>query len=415
MTPATGRASSRRLLAMAIVALLFAPLLLAKYRQPDTATLQIVAHALTSPAGADSALYMNMGEAAFRGPGHRIFPKLFFEEHQKFIYPPSSLFLIEALNLTASPDKARFALLLLSWLGTLIVAVFFFREMRGSVTALEAASIVLLGILFLPIAEALYRGQIQILLTFLWGFAALLWQRERRGWAGFVLALTCAFKPQLALFLFWGALRKEWRFTSIFAATLAVISACSIARFGLQNNFDYFVVLTYLSHHGEALWANQSMNGLLNRLLRNGDPTGWSATVYPPYRTSIYILSTAFMLLGVLIGLLLPWRKNWAATTADFLFFGGISVIISPIAWEHHYGVFFFLLAFLLARAESLTKTRWFLLAACTLAMANRLPPLDHRLTGLPALLGGYLFYAGLTVLALLALAAGSPKLAAET
>jgi alpha-1,2-mannosyltransferase len=402
---------SRRLLWLAAGALVFALLLFAKYRQPDTSTVQIVGHALASPAGTDSSLYMNMGEDAFRAPGHRIFPKLFFEEHQKYIYPPSSLFLIEAMNrapaVGLSVDGARRGLMVLNWLATLAVAVLFFRALRGGVTALEAAAVVVLGVLFLPIAEAFYRGQVQIVLTFLWGLSALLWQRERRGWAGFVLALTCAFKPQLALFLLWGALRKEWRFTAIFAATLAVITGCSLAHFGVQNNLDYLPVLSYLSRHGEALWANQSMNGLMNRLLRNGDPTGWNATVYPPYRAGIYMVSTLFMVVGTVVGLALPWRKKWAGTTADFLFFGGVSVVISPIAWEHHYGAFYFLLIFLLAHVERLTRARWALLVVCTLGMANRIPPLDHRMNGLSSFFGAYLFYTGLAVLGLVAMEAG--------
>ncbi len=402
------RPSSRRLIRLALGALAFAALLFARYRLPDTATLQIVGHALTSPAGTDSSYYMQMGLDAFHAPGHRIFPKLFFAEHQKFIYPPASLFLIEALDraprLHLSPDAARLGLLVLSWLGTLGAAVWFYHEQRGSITAIEAAAIMLLGVLFLPIAEAFYRGQVQLGLTFLWGVAAILWGRGRRGWAGFVLAMTCAFKPQLALFLLWGALRKEWRFTGVFAATVAFIGVCSLAHFGLQNNLDYFSVLGYLSRHGEALWANQSVNGILNRLLRNGDPMSWNATVYPPYRASIYLASTACSVAGILIGLLLPWRSGWAATTGDFLFFGCISVVISPIAWEHHYGYFFFLLVYLFAQAERLTRFRWMLLAACTLAMANRLPPLDHRLAGPASLMGGYLFYAGLAVLTLLAM-----------
>jgi len=415
-TSAPGRPSSRRLIALAIVAFVFAFALFVQYsHEPDTATLLIAYQGVSKPVGTDSSHYMNMGEDAFRAPGHRIFPTLFFEQHQKFIYPPSSLFLIEALNRAPSPVKARELLLQFSWLGTIIVAVLFFRQIRGSITAAEAVSVALLGILFLPIAEAIYRGQMQMLLIFFWGLAALFWQREQRGWAGFLLALTCVFKPQLALFLLWGALRKQWRFTGVFAATIGVITAFSIAHFGLQNNLDYLPVLSFLSRHPEAQWANQSMGGLLNRMLRNGDPSGWQPLVYPPYRASVYVLGSAFTLLGVVIGLLLPRMKNWAGTTADFLFFGGIAVVISPIAWEHHYGTFFFLLIFLLARAEAMNRARWFLLAACTLAMANRLPPLDHQMLGLSALLGAYLFFAGLAVLGLLASEAQMPETAPAT
>jgi hypothetical protein len=184
-----------RLLQLAVGSLLLAVLLLVKYhRQPDTATLQIIAHALSSPPGTNSTVYMDMGEAAFRASDHRIFTHLFFEEHKKFIYPPSSLFLTEILatapHLHVSPQVVFGTMLLLGWAGTLVLAILIYKAERGTVTLLEGTCIGLLGIIFLPLAEGLYRGQIQVLLTCLWGLAILLWCKNRRGWAGVVLALT---------------------------------------------------------------------------------------------------------------------------------------------------------------------------------------------------------------------------------
>jgi len=79
-------------------------------------------------------------------------------------------------------------------------------------------------------------------------------------------------------------------------------------------------------------------------------------------------------------------------------------VLLSPIAWEQHYAYFYFLIVYLLARAKSLPALNWLMLCVCTLAMANRLPPLDHRLHGVTSLAGSYLLYAGLGLLSLLAL-----------
>jgi len=405
-----------RVLTFTGIALAFSLLLLAKYgRHPDTATLGILTHAIVSAPGTDSTLYMQMGEAAFRSGDHRIYSQLFFAEHQKFIYPPSSLFLTEALDalprLHLSVDTIWKILLLLGWLGSIATGVLFYRTQRKQATALELAAVAVLGVLFLPYAEALARGQVQILLTFLWGISVLLWTRRRTGWAGFLLALTCLFKPQLAVFLLWGVLRREWRFTIAFAATAFVALGCSIAHFGLQNHLDYLAVLSYLSRHGEALWANQSMNGLLNRLLRNGDPFSWKPTVYPPYRSVVYVVSTCFSMLCLVIGLLLPHLYRWRRTTADFLFFGCLTVLMSPIAWEHHYAYFFFMIAFLLARSEKLSRTQWWILLGCFLAVANRWPPLDHRLSGVESLLGDYLFAAGIVLAAFFAFTAGRRRI----
>jgi hypothetical protein len=389
---------------------MFSLLLVAKYgRRPDTATLEILTHAAISQSGTDSTLYMQMGESAFRSGNHLIYSRLFFGDHQKFIYPPSSLFLMEALDalpqLRLSAALVWKMLLLFGWLGSVATGVLFYRSQRRQAGAIELCAVALLGALFLPFAEALYRGQVQMLLTFLWGVSLLLWTRGRTGWAGFVLALTCMFKPQLAVFLLWGVLRREWRFTGVFAVTSAAVLGCSILRFGLQNHLDYLAVLSYLSRHGEALWANQSMNGLMNRLLRNGDPASWNPTVYPPYMPVVYVLSTCFSVLCLAVGLLVPWLCGWRRTTADFLFFGCVSVLMSPIAWEHHYGYFFFVFSFLLARSGELSRRRWALITICLLAVSNRLPKLDSLCgAGPSSLLGDYLFFSAIVLLALFAL-----------
>lgn len=408
MPGAVPTSNARRLLALTGALLLIAAVLFARYgRQPDTATVQILAHALSSPVGTDSTFYMQMGEDAFLGPAHSIYRELFFTQHQKFIYPPSSLFLLQILNAAPrvhlSRDHALLLILLLSWAGTIATSVWLYWRVSGSLSNLEAVCLVVMGLLFLPIVEALYRGQIQLLLTFLWGIAVVLWIKGKPGAAAFVIAITCAFKPQLAIFLLWGVLRRQWRFTSVLAATLATIAICSVAHYGLRNNLDYFAVLSYLGRHGESLWANQSFNGLLNRLLRNGDPMSWNATVYPPYRPLIYAVSTALSLLTLVAAMLIPRLGGWQGTTADLLLVGCSSVLISPIAWEHHYGYFLFVIVYLLARSTALSTGRWLVLCACIVALANRLPPLDHRMSGGISVISSYMLYAGIALLWLLA------------
>jgi hypothetical protein len=218
-----------------------------------------------------------------------------------------------------------------------------------------------------------------------------------------VLAITCIFKPQLAVFLLWGMLRREWRFTAAFGATTIAVLVCSIAHFGWQNHVDYLSVLSYLSRHGEALWANQSLNGLLNRLLHNGNASSWNPRVYPPYRPIIYLASTLFTVLCLVAGLLLPKLQRWSRTTEDYVFFGCLSVLMSPIAWEHHYGYFFFAIMLLISQSERLGRAQWWILTACVLAISNRLPKLDSYVTGARSLVDNYLFVAAIVVLALFA------------
>ena len=119
--PEKEKSAKLRLLSLAGAAVAISLLLFAGYgRKPDTATLSILGNAIVSPAGTDSTLYMQMGESAFRS-GHRIYPQLFFADHQKFIYPPTSLFLIEGLNELGthglSSELAWKIILLLAWAG----------------------------------------------------------------------------------------------------------------------------------------------------------------------------------------------------------------------------------------------------------------------------------------------------------
>ena len=397
----------RRLFALAGVSLAISLLLLALYgRQGDTATLSILGHALSSPVGTDSTLYMRMGEHAFQSGDHRIYQQLFFVQHEKFIYPPSSLFLIEGFDRLqrahVNVDAIWLAVLIAGWAATILTGVLFYRALRQRAELPELLSVAVLGILFLPFAEGLYRGQVQVLLTLLWGVSVLLWMAGRRGWAGLALAITCLFKPQLAIFLLWGVLRREWRFVYAFAATAAAALLVSVVHFGLQNHLDYLAVLSYLSRHGEALWANQSMNGVVNRLIGNGDSVSWNPTVYPPYRPIVYALTTAFSLICIVAGLLLPWRGRWAGSVNDYVLFGCLSVLTSPIAWEHHYGYFYFAIVLLAAKLSELTRKAWWLQVACVLALANRWPKLDHHHEGLASIAGDYLFVAGILLCVLL-------------
>jgi hypothetical protein len=398
----------QRVYTVTIFALAFSVLLVAKYgRRQDTVTIEIASHGLTSPVGTDSTLYMQMGEDAFHSTDHRIYQQLFFIQHEKFIYPPSSLFVTEALDSLDAHHISSAAvwkiLLLIGWTGAIAAAVLLYRSRKPDARWLELLCIAVLGFLFLPFAEALYRGQVQIVLTFLWGLSILLWERRRTAASGFVLAITCIFKPQLAVFLLWGVLRREWRFTIAFGATAVAVLACSIAHFGWQNQVDYLSVLRYLSRHGEALWANQSVNGMLNRLLRNGNASSWDPRVYPPYRFIVYLASTLFSVLCLILGLWLPRLQRWARTTEDYMFFGCLSVIMSPIAWEHHYGYFFFAMVLLISHSERLGRAQWWALTACVLAISNRLPKLDSYVTGARSLVDNYLFAAAIVVLILLA------------
>jgi alpha-1,2-mannosyltransferase len=126
---------------------------------------------------------------------------------------------------------------------------------------------------------------------------------------------------------------------------LALGMAISLAVFGFHNTTEYLVVLHYLSRHGDALFTNQSLNGLLHRQMHVGSPVTW-VYGYPPFNRTIYLATLSSSAALLMAALVVPLLRRRSATVVDFLLFAMATTMASPIAWEHHYGVFF--LVFLL-------------------------------------------------------------------
>ncbi|QNI32238.1 DUF2029 domain-containing protein [Alloacidobacterium dinghuense] len=392
---------------MILLALIIEGVLVGLYgpRGHEALNIPTVYHALRiKPTGIDSTRWMSLADAAFQAGNHRIYPTLFFVQHEKYLYPPSALFVMEFLQ--QAPSSTWKVVMTLSWLGCLSVGLFLWRAIRGNFTLTDTVAVLLLGVLFRPIGMALAEGQVQLLITALFGLSLLFWAHHRRLGSGASLSLTCVFKPQLSCFLLWGTLRRQWRFTVGFTAIITFVLAASVRHFGLQNHVDYVRVLSYLSHHGEAYYPNQSLNGVLNRLLHNGDASTWSFYSYPPYHPFIYVTGVLFSLVCIIAGIWIPLRYRWQATLADLLFFGCLAVMISPIAWPHHYGGDYFLFVYLMAKHERLfTGNKWLWLALSYIAMFERFPRLDRYLYGLPSLVGDYLFFGAILALTLLVVA----------
>ncbi len=306
----------------------------------------------------DSWADMAQGDLAWRQRPNAIYETTFFQRGVRFIYPPTSLLLFRAWqaarHLHVRPFIALKITLLMSLLATCwLAAEFFFSLLPSAIIADSSraerwqirASIAALILTFLPAINAFFLGQVQTLLNFLMIASALLWLRKCRISPGILIGLTCWLKPQMALFLLWGLLRKQWSFTVSLAATVLLGFSISLAVFGWHNTAEYLTVLQYLGRHGDALFTNQSLNGLLHRQMHVGSPVTW-VYGYPPFNWTIYLatLASSAIILGA--ALIVPMLRRMAATPVDFLLFAMATVMASPIAWEHHYGVFF--LVFLL-------------------------------------------------------------------
>jgi hypothetical protein len=205
-----------------------------------------------------------------------------------------------------------------------------------------------LTLTFYPIVRAFTLGQIQPWLDFL--FAAMVWLTMKRQplAAGLMAGLMSLMKPQMALLVVWAALRKQWSFAASLLAIAVVGALAAVAVYGLQANLDYVSFLSYISKHGEAYYSNQSVNGLMNRLLQNGDNAGIYEPSFAPFRWPVYVSTLAST--AAILGLGLLWRRSEYVSepTLDLMIAGLSITMASPIAWSHHYGILMPMFAVLL-------------------------------------------------------------------
>ena len=342
---------TRGLALFALVSALGVNLVLIGSGQPGVA--DELARFATGTQGVDSWRPMNQALRHLETDAPRpLYAWLFFDQRIKFIYPPTSLLLIDAFDAVFSQARLRSALNVFSWLLVVVTALFsvalFDRVLEASprTRALDrrdrlarAGLSLLLSFAFYPVLKAYSLGQMQVFLNAL--FAALLyaWVVKWKRSAGVLVALLTAVKPQYGALALWGLLRRETSFVAATALAGLTLLALSVGRFGWETHVDYLSVVAEVSRLGEAYWPNQTINGFLQRLLGNGVSAHWDPHVYPPYHRLVHAgtLGGAALLLGA--ALFLPARGRLRGSAYDLAATALALTMASPVAWEHHYGV----------------------------------------------------------------------------
>lgn len=356
---------------------------------------------------------------------------IFFDDRVKFQYPPSSVLTFDLLPRSwtitdgkpTEPLKRFWTWLCYSLFLLTVVISAVILEMRLARERMPARSVraslrrvgpslllsIALGLMFYPLTRAHELGQVQILITCLIAIGLALQITGREAASAVCLGLCTLIKPQYGVILLWAVLRRRWRFGTAFAAVLAIGGAISVVRFGLADNLDYLTVLRAIGSAGEAFWANQSINGLLNRLLGNGSAIQWTPNAYPDPDPRVQVLTILSSL--VVLGLALwpgrrPAGSNGGETVADLPLVLVAITIASPVAWEHHYGVFLPVFAVVLidmARLRPLGRATAPLLGFAYVAIASVfLRPEIVFANKLYGLLGSHLFFGGIAFFILL-------------
>jgi alpha-1,2-mannosyltransferase len=303
---------------------------------------------------ADSWGPMLQGLNVARGPQRdALYQILFFSGHVRFQYPPTSLLPIDLLSAGGlagfrTLNAINSVVYLLNTGAAGLLAWLLFREPAraagGSGSAPRRGAVVVTAIIaafvFYPNVRADILGQIQVWIDLLFTCAIIAWLCERRLVAGILIGLACTIKPQFGLLLLWAVVWREWRFSVGFLAAFLPVTVVSVVRYGLAAHFGYLQVLTFLSRHGESFFANNSVNGILNGYYASTGNLHWDAVEFAPYHFLVYAgtLTVSVLVLALLLFAPLTSRGN-RPTTTDFATASICTVVSSPVAWEHHYGI----------------------------------------------------------------------------
>lgn len=394
-------------------------------RQAVSATAPLKARSLLDPAATDS---WNAMLSAHRGhlsdPDGSLYD-VFFAGSTKFQYPPTALIFFDLLPTSVTNDDdalhrgsplrrllnglSRLAIGLTLLFSALAVKALLERFTGRALNRVEAVLVLggcgVLGLMFYPLVRGYQLGQIQVFLNCLMAISALALVRGKVFLSGICLGICSLIKPQYGLVLVWAALHKEWRLVQGMCMVGLPALAISLTRYGLGDHLDYLKVLSNLSRYGEAFWANQSINGLLQRAFGSTDVLHFNAHQFPPYNPVIHAI-TLITYCGFIAASL--WTKA-SGSDAHLTRLIGVALVItaatigSPIAWEHHYGALFpyVLLALPLAlKVKPLgtaTMPVW-IAAYCAMAMIFLRPELVYvgparGLLGMYIFLGGAMFF----------------------
>jgi hypothetical protein len=358
-----------------------------------------------------------------RGPdANRPYNYLFFLNHIRFQYPPMSLLFLKAVmtagisSITAL-NQINLAVYMVNaaLIGALAWTLFRRRTDISWNPAITTAIAIGAALIFYPVGRALALGQIQVWIDLLFTGAMLGWVRGHRGIAGMLVGLACAIKPQFAPLLIWALLWREWGFGIGFVATLAPICIASLLAFGIGMHLDYLPVLSFLSHNGESYFANNSVNGILQAYFSPVSSIVWDGYNLTPYVPIIYV-GTMIASILALLAIIVPPLLSRHRIRPDAASFGAATictVIGSPVAWEHHYGVLLPIypvaLAWFLAERSGAGRTMRLTGLAISWALVANFVPFVVLLAGTHwRFLQAHFFLGGLLLLLLLVTRSGT-------
>lgn len=243
-----------------------------------------------------------------------------------YTYPPLTAVLMAPM--------AKLSLSLVTVLSTLAIAattawcVFVCLRERVRITRQNALLLVGLAtaasFLLEPIRQTMGFGQINMYLTALVLLDVLVLGRRGSRWTGIGIGLAMAIKLTPGIFLIYLLLSKQWR-ASVMAISTAIAATLMAAIVTPAATWQYYTSLVWESDRVGFLGgsANQSMNGLIARIMAPADPS-----------------KAIWLVLVLAVGIPVTMRIRKAVQAGDRLaaltLTGLLGILVSPVSWPHH-------------------------------------------------------------------------------
>lgn len=175
-----------------------------------------------------------------------------------------------------------------------------------------------------PIRQTMGFGQINMYLMALVLLDILVLGRRDSRWTGIGIGLAMAIKLTPGMFLLYFLLSKQWRATTVAVCT-AIATTLVAAVVTPSETWHFYTSLAWDSDRVGFLGgsANQSMNGLIARIMAPHDPS-----------------KAIWLALVLAVGIPVAVRIRKAILAGDDLaaltMTGLLGILVSPVSWSHH-------------------------------------------------------------------------------
>lgn len=203
----------------------------------------------------------------------------------------------------------------------LFILFLFFYPLQLGVHQLQAQNIIIAIFTMVMYLEVRSRGEVR---------------------SGMLMGIATAVKPQYGVYALWALMKKRRGLAAGLVGIAGLLILVSVLMFGIDSSTTFYLkVLPDLSKRGEAYFPNQSVNGMLNRILTTGMNADFSYTSYPPINPIVVWGTRISGILLIALGLFTKNspRKDGVGRALDLGFVGLAFTMAGTIAWEHYYAI----------------------------------------------------------------------------